>query len=72
MLRSGARWHDLPERYGKYKSVHKRFVRWADSGVWERVFHVLVGYKKNQYLMIDRPSCGLTSKRPQAVKKGRG
>ena len=38
VLRSGARWHDLPERYGKYKSVHKRFVRWARSGVWERVF----------------------------------
>ena len=38
VLRSGARWHDLPERYGKYKSVHKRFVRWAHSGVWERSF----------------------------------
>ena len=42
VLRSGARWADLPERYGKYKSVHKRFVRWANSGVWERVFHELV------------------------------
>ena len=27
VLRSGARWHDLPERYGKYKSVHTRFMR---------------------------------------------
>jgi len=26
VLRSGVRWSDLPERYGKYKSVHKRFV----------------------------------------------
>jgi putative transposase len=24
VLRSGARWSDLPERYGKYKSVHER------------------------------------------------
>jgi len=53
VLRSGARWEDLPERYGKYKSVHKRFMRWANSGVWERVFHALVRDKKNQYLMLD-------------------
>ena len=53
VLRSGARWHDLPERYGKYKSVHKRFVRWANSGVWERVFHQLARDKKSQYLMLD-------------------
>src|ERR1035437_8030897 len=53
VLRSGARWADLPERYGKYKSVHKRFVRWANSGVWERVFHELVRDRKNQYLMLD-------------------
>jgi transposase len=53
VLRSGAHWHDLPERYGKYKSVHKRFSRWAASGVWEKVFHELVRDRKNQYLMID-------------------
>ena len=29
VLRSGARWQDLPERYCKYKTVHKRFTRWA-------------------------------------------
>jgi transposase len=53
VLRSGAHWHDLPDRYGKYKSVHKRFSRWATSGVWEKVFQQLVGDRKNQYLMID-------------------
>ena len=53
ILRSGARWHDLPERYGKYKSVHKRFVRWARGGVWERVFAALVKDSKNRYLMLD-------------------
>jgi transposase len=53
VLRSGARWHDLPERYGKYKSVHKRFSRWAASGVWDKVFGDLVADRKNPYLMID-------------------
>lgn len=53
VIRSGARWSDLPERYGKYKSVHKRFMRWATAGVWERIFADLVRDKRNQYLMLD-------------------
>jgi transposase len=52
-LRSGARWSDLPERYGKYKSVHKRFARWAASGVWDQVFRTLIRDAKDEYLMID-------------------
>ncbi len=51
VLRSGARWSDLPERYGKYKSVHMRFMRWARSGVWERLFEDLARDKRNQYLI---------------------
>lgn len=53
VIRSGMRWADLPERYGKYKSVHKRFLRWADRGVWNRLFDDLVADRKNPYLMLD-------------------
>ncbi len=53
VLRSGMRWGDLPERYGAYKSVHKRFVRWARAGVWDQVFQDLVKDRNNPNLMID-------------------
>ncbi len=35
VLRTGAPWRDLPERYGKWKSVHARFVRWREDGTWD-------------------------------------
>ncbi len=53
VLRSGAHWHDLPERYGKWKTAHKRFSRWSQKGVWEKVFAQLLKDPKNQYVMID-------------------
>jgi transposase len=53
VLRSGAHWHDLPERYGKWKTVHTRFSRWARKGVWEKVFKTLTADRKNLYLMLD-------------------
>ena len=53
VLRSGAFWQHLPERYGKWKSVHARFSRWAKAGVWEKVFSELIKDRDNKYLMLD-------------------
>lgn len=51
--RAGVPWRDLPDRFGDWKNVHRRFSRWAQSGVWDRVFEVLTRDRDNEYLMID-------------------
>ena len=35
VLRSGAPWRDLPERYGPGTTCCNRFVRWRRAGVWD-------------------------------------
>ena len=53
VLRRGVRWGDLPERYGNWKSVHKRFTRGARAGVWEQMVACLTADRQNDYLMRD-------------------
>lgn len=38
ILRTGAPWRDLPERYGSVGTVSSRFYRWRQAGVWDRLF----------------------------------
>lgn len=51
--RAGIAWRDLPERFGDWKNVHKRFSRWAQKGVWHNVFTNLASDADNEYAMID-------------------
>ena len=51
--RAGIPWRDLPERFGDWKNVHRRFSRWAKSGVWEKVVQHLAVDADNEYAMID-------------------
>lgn len=51
--RTGIPWRDLPERFGDWKNTHRRFSRWAKSGLWERVFRALATDADNEYAMID-------------------
>jgi transposase len=36
-VRGGVPWRDLPERYGPWETVYKRFARWQTDGTWARV-----------------------------------
>ena len=38
VLRTGAPWRDLPQRYGKWTTIYSRFQRWRKNGVCDRVF----------------------------------
>lgn len=41
VLRTGAPWYDLPERYPPYQTCHRRFQQWVHSGVFEKVLQAL-------------------------------
>ncbi len=38
VLRTGAPWRDLPERYGRWQTVASRFYRWQQAGIWDQLF----------------------------------
>ena len=42
VLRSGAPWRDLPERYGPRTTYYNRFVRWRKAGVWDRLMDPII------------------------------
>jgi transposase len=42
IARTGSPWRDLPERFGKWNTVWRRFARWRDVGVFECILEALV------------------------------
>ena len=43
MTGEGARWRALPERFGQWNTVWRRFARWRDQGVFEAAFAAMAG-----------------------------
>jgi transposase len=56
VLRSGAPWRDLPERYGPRTTCYNRFVRWQKAGVWDRLMDAVTAAHHVDIQMIDSTS----------------
>ena len=41
VLRTGAPWRDLPQRYGAWQTVSGRFYRWQRNGLWQQLLEEL-------------------------------
>jgi transposase len=41
LLRTGAPWRDLPERYGPWQTVYHWFNQWRRGGTWDRMLQAL-------------------------------
>jgi transposase len=42
IMRTGAQWMDMPERYPPYQTCHRRFQEWVRSGAFENILRTLV------------------------------
>ncbi len=54
LARSGARWRDLPEdRFGPYQTAKRRYYRWIEAGVFDRIFEAVSADRDLEWLSID-------------------
>lgn len=56
IVRSGAPWRDVPERYGSWNTVYSRFVQWEKTGLFQKILDELGEEADLQELSIDSSS----------------
>ncbi|MGE8136123.1 IS5 family transposase [Novosphingobium subterraneum] len=71
VLRSGAPWRDLPERYGPRTTCYNRFVRWRRAGVWDRLMDAIIAAYDGDIQMIDSTSIRAHQQAATAKRGGR-
>lgn len=66
ILRTGSPWRDLPDYFGGWSGVYKRFRRWTASGIWARL-HACVNLRHetvdalfvdSTYIRVHQHGCG--------------
>jgi len=53
MMRTGSPWRDLPEVFGDWNSVFRRFSRWSSKGAWQRIFQAMPDDTDVEYRIVD-------------------
>jgi putative transposase len=53
IARTGSPWRDLPEIFGVWNSVFRRFSRWSAKGIWHRIFAAVSDDPDFEYLIVD-------------------
>ena len=41
VARTGAAWRDLPAHFGPWETVHGRYHRWRNAGLWSQILEAL-------------------------------
>jgi transposase len=72
ILRTGAPWRDLPPDYGNWNTVHQRFRRWRDKGIWEKLLETIIDDPDFEWLMIDATHCKIHQHAAGAVGGNQG
>jgi len=52
-VRVGGPWRDLPPGFGAWNSIFRRFRRWAQKGIFKRIFESIADDPDFEYVMID-------------------
>ena len=73
MAENGCKWRALPEKFGNWNSVYRRFERWAENGVMQRIFAALQSEQiisiSVEILALDSTSCKVHPDAHGSLKK---
>lgn len=70
IMKTGSTWRTLPERFGKWQSVHQCFSRWSKEGIFENIFSEVSEAADISEISIDSTFVKVHQHALSGVKKG--